>query len=214
MAENTKTTLLVIRHGETVWNAQSRFQGHGDSPLTETGRRQAQALGKRMKGVDFDVLISSDLGRAQETASIIASSTGHPVQTDFRLRERNFGALEGLTTAEIQGQHPGVYERLYADDPDYAPPEGETHREHFERNLSFIKELVAERPGITAVLVGHGGLLDTLFRFVAKLPLKQPRCFVIPNTSLGRFTHGTFYGTRRWVIESWGDVAHLKPTAR
>jgi probable phosphoglycerate mutase len=212
MKEKAKTTLLAVRHGETVWNAESRFQGHGDSPLTETGRRQARALGERMRGIDFDVLISSDLGRAKETALIITSFTGHSMHTDFRLRERNFGALEGLTKEEIQDRHPEVYERLYADDPDYAPPEGETHRGHFERNLSFINELVAERPGITAVLVGHGGLLDTLFRFAAKLPLRQPRCFVIPNTSLSRFTYGTFYGTRRWVIESWGDVAHLQPT--
>jgi probable phosphoglycerate mutase len=210
MKEKSKTTLLAVRHGQTVWNAESRFQGHGDSPLTETGRRQAQALGERMRGIDFDVLISSDLGRAMQTASIVASCAGHEVRTDFRLRERNFGALEGLTKAEIQDRHPGVYERLYADDPDYAPPGGETHRGHFQRNLSFIKELIAAQPGVTAVLVGHGGLLDTLFRFVAKLPLEQPRCFVIPNTSLSRFSRGTFYGTRRWVIESWGDVAHLQ----
>jgi probable phosphoglycerate mutase len=74
-----------------------------------------------------------------------------------------------------------------------------------------VQELLVDQPGITAALVVHGGVLDSLFRFVARLPLNQPRCFVIANTSLSRFSHGVFYGTRRWVIESWGDVSHLKP---
>jgi probable phosphoglycerate mutase len=211
MPEKTTTTLLAIRHGETLWNAQDRFQGHGDSPLTETGRRQARALGQRLKGIEFDVLIASDLGRAKETASILAEYTGHPVGTDARLRERSFGELEGLTVEEIRRRHPGVFERLYADDPDYAAPKGETLRDHFQRNISFVQELLTEQPGITAALVVHGGVLDSLFRYVARLPLYQPRCFVIANTSLSRFSHGVFYGTRRWVIESWGDMSHLAP---
>ncbi len=211
MTVEGRTTVLAVRHGETVWNAESRFQGHGDSPLTETGRKQARALGQRLKGAGFDALIASDLGRARETAAILAEYTGHPVHTDPRLRERNFGELEGLTVDEIRQRHPGVFERLYADDPDYAPPGGETLRDHFKRNISFVQELLLERPGTTAALVVHGGVLDSLFRYVARLPLNQPRCFVIANTSLSRFSHGVFYGTRRWVIESWGDVSHLQP---
>ena len=89
MPAQTKTTLLIIRHGETVWNAEHRFQGHGDSPLTETGRNQVAALGRRMKAINFDALVSSDLGRTRQTASIIADFTGHAVQFDNRLRERN-----------------------------------------------------------------------------------------------------------------------------
>ncbi len=209
MPENMTTTLLAIRHGETVWNAENRFQGHGDSPLTETGRKQARALGRRLKGARFDVLIASDLGRAQETASILAGYTGHPVSIDQRLRERSFGELEGLTAEEIRNRHPGVFERLYADDPDYAPPGGETLRAHFQRNIAFVEELAAASPGVTAALVVHGGVLDSLFRFVARLPLDQPRCFTVANTSLSRFSRGMFYGTDRWVIEAWGDIAHL-----
>ena len=210
MIETAATTLIVVRHGETVWNVQERFQGHGDSRLTETGRAQAAVLAKRLKQIHFDRMVASDLGRAKETASILAGFTGHPVQTDPRLRERSFGILEGLTVAEIRRRHPGMFEQLYADDPDYAPPEGETHRDHYRRNIGFVEELLAEAPGVTAVLVAHSGVLDSLFRFVARLPLRQPRCFVIPNASISRFVHGTFYGTLRWVIESWGDAAHLQ----
>jgi len=120
MVDTERTTLLVIRHGETIWNRQNRFQGHGDSPLTETGRAQAQALGRRLAKTPIDSLICSDLGRAIETATIIADSTGHGLHTDQRLRERNFGVLEGLTGEEIRAGHQEVFERLYADDPDYA----------------------------------------------------------------------------------------------
>ena len=79
MKTQQKTTLLAIRHGETRWNAEERYQGHGDSPLTETGRNQVKALGLRMKAFQFNSLISSDLGRAQETATIIAHYTVCPV---------------------------------------------------------------------------------------------------------------------------------------
>ena len=209
MVTTKKTTLWVIRHGETIWNAEERFQGHGDSPLTANGRRQVEALAERMKGIDVDLLIASDLGRAQESAAIIAASTGHPIHTDSRLRERSFGLLEGLTAVEIRKGFPGVYEQMYADAPDYAPPEGESLRQHYQRNIAFIEELVATRPGITAALVVHGGVLDSLFRHTARLPLDQPRCFTTANASLSRFTHGTFYGTTRWVIETWCDSAHL-----
>jgi len=209
MADTEQTTLLVIRHGETVWNRQNRFQGHGDSPLTEAGRRQARALGNRLKQMPIDTMISSDLGRAVETAAIIADSTGHGLHTDQRLRERNFGILEGLTGEEIRAGHPEVFERLYADDPDYAPPNGESLRQHYLRIISFLEEFIAEHTG-TAALVAHGGVLDSLFRYIARMPLDRPRCFVIPNAGLNRLVLGRFYRTRRWVIETWGDVSHLE----
>ncbi|MGD9373963.1 MAG: histidine phosphatase family protein, partial [Desulfobacterales bacterium] len=108
MTTQPKTRLMVIRHGETVWNAEERFQGHGDSPLTETGRIQVTALGRRMQDFQFDALISSDLGRTQETASIIAEFTGHSVGIDSRLRERNYGVLEGLKIHDIKTRYSDV----------------------------------------------------------------------------------------------------------
>lgn len=209
MPTQTKTTLLVIRHGETVWNIEQRYQGHGDSPLTETGRRQVSALGRRMKGLSFDALISSDLGRTRETAAIIADYTGHAVALDSRLRERNYGVLEGLTVPEIKAAHPAVLDRLNTDDPDYIVPQGESHRQHYQRNIAFIEELLTRKPGAKVALVAHGGVLESIFRHVAHMPLKQPRCFISPNASLTIITYGNFYGSNRWVIETWGDVGHL-----
>lgn len=209
MTIQPKTTLLVIRHGETVWNEEKRYQGHGDSPLTETGRNQVAALGRRMEKIRFDTLISSDLGRAQETASIVADYTGHPLEVDRRLRERNYGVLEGLTVPEIKARHSEVFDQLNTDDPDYIIPEGESHRQHYRRNIEFIEELLTKSTGATVAVVAHGGVLDSIFRHVARLPLDQPRCFITINASLTIITHGSFYGTARWVIETWGDIGHL-----
>lgn len=202
-------TLLAIRHGETVFNSENRFQGHSDSPLTETGRNQVSALGRRLAKIDFDTLISSDLGRTQETASIIARHTGHSVQTDRRLRERNYGVLEALNIEDIKARHSDILEKLKADDPEYLIPDGESHRQHYRRNVAAIEELQANNPTGKIALVVHGGVLDSLFRYVADLPLDQPRCFIAANASLTIITHGIFYDTQRWVIETWGDTSHL-----
>jgi len=214
MPNQPNTTLLAIRHGETVWNEENRFQGHGDSSLTETGCNQVAALGRRMENFRFDALISSDLERARETASIIADFTGHKVEVDGRLRERNYGVLEGLTVPEIKARHPEVLDQLKGGDPDYIIPEGESLRQHYRRNVAFIEELLAKRSDATVAVVAHGGVLDSIFRFVAHLSLDQPRCFITANASLTIITHGNFYGTPRWVIETWGDIGHLDGIAK
>lgn len=209
MTPQFKTTLLIIRHGETIWNAEQRFQGHGDSPLNEAGRSQVTALAQRMKTMKFDTLISSDLGRTQETAAIIADFTGHAVELDSRLRERNYGVLEGLTVDEIKQKHSEVLDRLKKDDPDYLPPEGESHRQHYRRNVAFFEDVLKKRSGMTVAAVAHGGVLDSIFRYVSDLPLDHPRCFIAANASLTIVSHGIFYGTPRWVIETWCETAHL-----
>jgi 2,3-bisphosphoglycerate-dependent phosphoglycerate mutase len=203
------TTILAIRHGETVWNVEERFQGHEDSPLTANGRRQVAALGRRLKGMACDALVSSDLGRARETAAIIAGHTGHTVTLDPRLRERHYGVLEGLRVPEIKAAHAAVLEQFNADDPDFVIPGGESHRMHYARNVAWIEDILANRSGATIAIVVHGGVLDSLFRYVAQLPLAQPRCYITTNASLSVFVHGYFYGTPRWVIQTWGDAGHL-----
>lgn len=202
-------TLLAIRHGETVFNAQNRFQGHSDSPLTKTGRDQVSSLARRLARIEFDTLISSDLGRTRETASIIAQHTGHSVQTDRRLRERNYGILEALNIEDIKARYSDILEKLKSDDPEYIIPDGESHRQHYRRNVAAIEELQSNNPTGKIALVVHGGVLDSLFRYVADLPLDQPRCFIATNASLTIISHGVFYDTHRWVIETWGDTAHL-----
>lgn len=214
MSTHPKLTLLAIRHGETELNVAKRYQGHSDSPLTENGRKQVSSLGRRIEKMKFDTLISSDLGRTQETATIIAEYTGHSIKTDSRLRERNYGVLEGLTVSDIKAGHSEVLERLDANDPDYIIPDGESLRQHYQRNVAVFEELQSGISDGRVALVVHGGVLDSLFRYVARLPLDQPRCFITPNASLTIITHGIFYNTLRWVIETWGDTGHLEGTGQ
>jgi 2,3-bisphosphoglycerate-dependent phosphoglycerate mutase len=207
----SKTSLLVVRHGETEWNAQQRFQGHADSCLTALGIDQAAAVGRRLRQFDFQHLICSDLGRARQTAALISAQTGHTVQSDPRLRERHYGVLEGLNLTEIRGRFTDIYTCLTQNDPDYAIPEGESHASLYGRNVAFVEEYLSAQPGTSAVLVVHGGVLDSLFRYTARLPLNQPRCFTSANAGLSIFSHGIFHGSARWVIQTWNDVGHLTP---
>ena len=126
MAESDTTTFILIRHGETEWNIQNRVQGHGDSPLTPKGREQTRALGQRLQHTPMDAVFASDLGRTQETAAIISGFSGHAVRFDARLRERNYGVLEGLNISDIEGRYPAIWKRFSAHDPDFVIPEGES----------------------------------------------------------------------------------------
>ncbi|NNF99346.1 MAG: histidine phosphatase family protein [Desulfobacteraceae bacterium] len=211
MNNYVETTLYLIRHGETVWNFEERFQGHGDSPLTGTGRAQARAAGERLKSVPLDMMVCSDLGRTRETAGLIAEKAGFAgeILTDNRIRERNYGILEGLRLPDIRQRHSDVFDHIRDGDPDFVVPGGESHRQHFDRNILFLEEFVDRNNGVTAAMVIHGGVLDSFFRYVAGMSLRQPRCFISNNACINIFVHGMFYGSQRWVIESWGDVSHL-----
>jgi broad specificity phosphatase PhoE len=137
------TTLLLIRHGETDWNAEGRLQGHTDRPLNDFGRRQAGALAERLAGDGITAVYSSDLSRALETAEILAARLELPVVTDPDLRERNWGNWEGLTGTE-------------RDRVEYV---GEATDAHGERVLRAVRRIAEQHPGERVVVVTHGGSL-------------------------------------------------------
>src|SRR5262245_8544547 len=116
----TPTRLIIVRHGETAWNLEGRYQGHADSALTETGLAQARLLAERFAREPCSLLYSSDLGRAHETARIIAALTGRGLQLDTRLRERRLGAIQGLRRIEFQQRMPGDYAQFVSGDWEYA----------------------------------------------------------------------------------------------
>jgi len=145
------TTLLLVRHGETDWNAEGKLQGHTDRPLNAYGRRQAQTLAERFTSESIDALYASDLSRARETAEILGAKLGLGVDVDPDLREKNWGNWEGLTSEE----------RLYVD------YEGETSEEHRERTLRAVRRIVERHPGERIVVVTHGGSLRRLQAFVS-----------------------------------------------
>ncbi len=200
------TRLLLVRHGETIWNTERRAQGHLDSPLTEKGLAQAEAIARRLRDRRLDALYSSDLGRAMQTAKAIANQNAiREVWPEAGLRERKLGVYQGLTTREFMEQHPEIAQRYYAADNDYCLPEGESRREFHQRCVNCFENLAKRHPGQTLLVVSHGGVLAGLFREVIGLPLEVPRQFEVFNASLGE----VHYREGNWRLATWGDISHL-----
>jgi len=160
------TTLLLVRHGETDWNRDHRWQGHSDTPLNESGRRQALELAATLDPPDR--IYTSDLSRAVETAAILAARLGSPVVLDQRLRERGFGAWEGLTTPEIE-------ERFAADLARWRAGEGagaadaEAFAAFAERVGSFLDDVLASEAGKEVLVVAHGGTIRVIHALASGL---------------------------------------------
>ncbi len=206
MASVADTHLIAIRHGETEWNREGRFQGHLNSALNEEGLAQARALGERLATERIDLLLCSDLGRALQTASAIAMRSGHEIVVEPRLRERRMGIFQGLTPVEVQARHPEEYARFKTHDPDYVIPGGESMRQLFERSVACFTELAKRHAGLTLAAVTHGGVLAMLYRHAKAMPLEAPRDFPLHNTGVNRFRHRL----GAWELQNWGDIAHLE----
>jgi probable phosphoglycerate mutase len=200
-----RTRVIIVRHGQTQWNLKLIRQGHLDSPLTERGIAQAKALGERLAQEEIGGLYSSDLGRAVQTAEMIAAVTGHAVVTDVRLRERNLGVFQGLGRQEIERQFPEEYRLHRSLGPDYVIPSGESVIQQVERNLSCLSEIAERHGSETVVVVTHGGVLSGLFRHTFSIPFGAPRRFEFMNASLNVFN----YEDGDWFLQTWGDVSHL-----
>ena len=199
------TQFILIRHGETEWNRQRRMQGHSDSPLSETGLRQARLLAKRMAAMRFDALYSSDSGRAQHTARHVAEATGHTLHVDPRLRERNFGVFEGLTREEMIAQYPEDYARFKARDVHFAMPRGESGVDFRARAVACMDEIAARHCGGLVVVVTHGLVLDVFYRLAMDIPFEAVRIHELVNAGINHLHHED----GRWRIEVWGDGSHL-----
>lgn len=203
------TEILLIRHGETAWNAVKRLQGHLDIPLNAEGERQAAALGRALQDEALDAIFSSDLQRARQTAQAIAAPRGMIVQTDRGLRERCYGAFEGMLYSEISQRYPQAYVQWQARDIDARLPDGvhvaETLREFYERAVGAIVRIVSEGKFRRIALVTHGGVLECAYRAAQGLGYAHARDFDIFNASLNRFV----WDGGVLKLEQWGDVTHL-----
>lgn len=206
MRSRADTHLIAIRHGETEWNKESRFQGHLNSALNDEGLAQARALAKRLAGERFDLLLSSDLGRALQTASAIALRSGHEIVVEPRLRERRMGIFQGLTPAEVLARYPQEYARFRSHDPDYVIPEGESARQLSERSIACFNDLARRHAGLTLATVTHGGVLAMFYRHATAMPLEAPRDFPLHNAGVNRFRHRQ----GAWQLQTWGDISHLE----
>jgi probable phosphoglycerate mutase len=204
------TTILLIRHGETAWNAVRRLQGHLDISLNAEGERQAAALARALSGERIDALVSSDLQRAMQTAQAVgALHSGLALHTDARLRERAYGVFEGMLYQEIQERYPADFALWQARDIDATMPHGErfaeSFRQFYARSIGALQAVAASHAGRTVAVVSHGGVLECAYRAARGIQLDSPRDFQVKNASINRFT----VANGQLALTSWGEVEHL-----
>jgi broad specificity phosphatase PhoE len=149
------TTIFLARHGESDWNAANRFQGHSDRPLTDLGRRQAEALADAVRGANVEAIYSSPLMRALETARIVAARTGLEVMEDDDLREVDTGGWSGLSREEVQQRFPEGFERWISGGAGWE--DGESYEDMAERTLGAVGRIAEAHPGGRVLVVSHGG---------------------------------------------------------
>jgi broad specificity phosphatase PhoE len=175
--------LILIRHGQTDWNAIGRWQGQADPPLNEAGRMQAQQTAHDLRPQRIATLVSSDLRRARETAGIIAHTLGLKVELDPRLREVNLGDWQGLYSDEIRARWPEEM-RLWLESPLASrPPHGESIRELAARVLAAVAEVAAHYPSQRVGIVAHELPIAIITTHVARIPLESLREHIPPNAA-------------------------------
>lgn len=201
---------FLVRHGATEWNAQGRIQGQSDPSLNRTGQRQARRLGKRLASVPFAQARCSDLRRCSETAAgILLGRNDVRMQEMPELREKNFGAWEGLTFREVEARYPDLYRNwLAAGDPSFAPPGGESDLQLYSRADTVVDRLRVPLTGSGAnlLVVTHGGMLRALIARLLDLPAQKMWKFRFANTGLSVVSVFDDGGA---VVDLLNDTSHL-----
>lgn len=199
------TELILIRHGETDWNRELRFQGHVDVSLNATGLEQARRLAARMAGERAAALYASDLLRARQTAQPIGTQLELNPFTEAGLREQSFGRVDGMRVDDIKTQLPEAWEGWLRFEEDYAMPEGESTRQFHARVMDAVQRVAAAHPDQTVVIVTHGGVLDMIYRTARSLGLSGPRQSEIPNAGFNRVR----MRSDGIDILNWAETQHL-----
>jgi len=181
------TTIVMVRHGETDWNREDRFQGHSDPPLNDRGRSQARALAQALGGLEAAALYSSPLARAHETAIILAERLRLEVQMRDDLREVDVGSWSGLTRSEAEARFPAGYRRWL--EFGHGWDDGETYQELGLRVLSEVRRIAEDHPGERVVAVTHGGPIRSALAASAGVQFGEARrsIHVIGNCAVVSF---------------------------
>jgi broad specificity phosphatase PhoE len=190
------TELLLVRHGETDWNRERRFQGHADPPLNERGREQAHALAADLAGERIQLVYTSDLRRARETAEIVAARLEADVVALRELREIDVGEWQGLTWPEIEARYPEGARAWH--EHGHGWETGETYDELGERVVAALRRIAADHPEERVLVIGHGGTIRATRAFLEGLsvPESRSRSRPIGNCEVFRVVteDGTFRG--------------------
>ncbi|XP_076917333.1 phosphoglycerate mutase-like protein 4 [Bidens hawaiensis] len=207
VADRSLTEVVVVRHGETEWNAQKRIQGHLDIDLNDVGRQQAVAVAERLsREFKISAIYSSDLKRALETAETIAARCGGlQVTQDPNLRERNLGDLQGIVYGDAPTMKTKAYMALQSNGRDVEiPGGGESLNQLYKRCTDSLQTIASKHRGERIVVVTHGGVIRALHERASSGT--GHRSGRILNVSVN-VLH--LSDPDKWAIKSWGDVSHL-----
>jgi broad specificity phosphatase PhoE len=192
--EADATRFGLIRHAETLWNLESRIQGHRDSPLTDRGKKDTDGWGRKLRQISWDRIVGSDLGRAVETAAIINQHLQIPFETDNRLREQDWGEWTAESVAKIESEELPKLAEAKRTGWHFCPPGGEDRFNIWKRGHSALMDAAKRRPGETILIVTHEGVIKSLIyrlsnrSFSADEPaLLEPRCLhwlIVSNSEL------------------------------
>jgi probable phosphoglycerate mutase len=208
-ASQEPTRIIAIRHGETAWNVDTRIQGHLDIPLNARGRWQAAQLAQALADESIKAVYASDLARAWETAGHVAKLQNLDITPEIGLRERGFGTFEGKTFLEIEADLPDQAQRWRNRDPLFTPPGGESLVDLRERVLEAASRLAARHPGELIAMVGHGGVMDVLYRAATRQSIDAPRTWALGNAAINRL----MWTPQGFSLVGWADVQHLDETS-
>ena len=175
------TEFLLIRHGQTDWNLEGKYTGQSDIPLNETGRAQAHEAASQLRTDPPDIIYSSDLLRAFNTAKIIAADLGMKIHQDARLREIHQGAWEGLHFNEIKSRFADEFAAREDNPLEVAPPGGETVGQVQARVLEAVKEIIKAHPSGRVAIVSHGLSLAIIKAYALERPIQEVWDLIPPN---------------------------------
>lgn len=202
------TTVYLIRHGTTDSNKTGKFQGTMDTPLNSLGLLQAEKLGERFSSVPIDVLYSSDLTRAFQTAQAISKACNMKIIKMPQLREINLGAMEGKTAEENKILFGEIVDALQANPAGFCAPDGESARDVYDRMSTAIGKIVAENPGKTIAVVSHGYAIQMYIHYATGEPFEQVRQRIVGNTAVNKFVFDDDCAPKTEYIN---DQSHLPP---
>lgn len=176
--------IYLVRHAQTEWNNQRRWQGICDIELNDFGREQVAAVRELFTGISVSRVYVSDLSRAKETAQAVVDATGAPIEVRSSLRERSFGEWEGHTSAELNEQHPEQMAAYRADRDAYSPPGGQSWNIFAEKAVAAFGDVAREHPHEAIAIVSHGGPIKAFINSVLGITRGRLNRFRIDNASV------------------------------
>jgi broad specificity phosphatase PhoE len=197
------TTFFIIRHGQTDWNKEGRMMGVTDIPLNKTGIHQATIVGEYLQTIPLEIIVTSPLQRAVQTAQIIQKHhRGTPLKKIHRLHERNFGILEGKTYEEANSMYPQIVLGKMWQYPDFQPPQGESLRHVSHRARQVIQHLLRHYEGKHIAVITHGSFIRNFIATFLNIPLEHANEYGFINTSLSIMRYSPTHGAEAHIINS------------